>query len=180
MSEKLFNIVLFRNGEVVGSQVLFLEENADFEDHIQRNERVYQADKSILFKFNESNNSYEIMPKLEKKFFHIDGWNNLYQGYTQGKYWNGWSCPMFPLDVAKRLVEMELNTLLNKAWYDEEKDSFIIQMDGEEEEYASHTIKVNGEELKVYSIGSGGWVWEEYDKPVEFSGETIDTVVYDK
>lgn len=51
-----------------------------------------------------------------------------------------------------------------ESFYDEKSDTFIIQeqIDGDEYEpveYSGEDIFVNGEQIRVYPIGTGSWIW---------------------
>lgn len=97
-----------------------------------------------------------------KKYFHIEGYENIYEGYSDGTVWNGWAKPHFPFEVAKKLLEQDLQGDI--VGYNEEKDSFYIKNGADEiEEYEGFFIQVDGQEIKVYDIGAGCWVWESSD-----------------
>ncbi len=109
------------------------------------------------------------MEKMRKALFGMDILGNIHvEGWTDETLWNGWSRPMFELAEAKKLLGAladaykQLGTS-DRAWYDEGNDSFCFVLEGspEPECYPSEIIEVEGQELKVYPIGTGAWIWEE-------------------
>ena len=110
------------------------------------------------------------MIKYYKDRFTMFYINEEFEGYTSGGTWNGFACPFFPFEEAKRIMET-FNTKEKPAWYDEEKDAFIFTMNenptetDEDYEKAKGTyIEIDGEKVKVYGIGVCSWVWKEVEK----------------
>lgn len=102
---------------------------------------------------------------MYKQEFVIEGFDGVFEGYTNGERWNGWSCPRFPKEVADKVVDMFNRGVNCKAWYDEENDEYIFTQNHdniEDEKYDSQLIEIDGKEIKVYAIGAWGWVWEDY------------------
>jgi hypothetical protein len=90
--------------------------------------------------------------------FTIDTFSNeVFDGFTQGGTWNGWSRPYFTFEQAQRVVEAH-KAGGGKAAYDEASDSFSFEM-GEDEidEFSSEIV----EGRKLYPVGAGCWIWEE-------------------
>lgn len=77
-----------------------------------------------------------------------------YPCYHQNQHWNGWAMPYFTFKEAKKVAK-EM-----KGRYDEAKDAFIFNMDGEDDVYEPMTIKARGRSIKVYAIGAGYWCWD--------------------
>lgn len=101
------------------------------------------------------------------EFFVIDDAETMYEGFTQGRTWNGWACPSFTKEIALQMVEnynKEAHPL--KAWYDEKEDAFSFEMEANSPEstdtFHGHDIDVDGETLHVYSIGAGCWIWDVF------------------
>lgn len=82
--------------------------------------------------------------------------------YGNGRRWNGWAMPMFD-----RAVGLELCRACPNIRYDLARDAFVADMgEGEEPEvYTATTVTVSGQELKVYPIGAGSWIWDEVEQP---------------
>lgn len=101
----------------------------------------------------------------------------IFEGWSDGTVWNGWSKPYFEFDEAQKLLanliaaHHQHNDPI-QAWYDEQEDRFcfILELGGEAECYSAELIETDeGQVLKVYPIGTGAWVWNElYDsnKPI--------------
>lgn len=102
------------------------------------------------------------MSKWVKATFVIDSIpNNSFEGYTDGANWNGWACPFFDHDTAKRILRYCEDTA---NWnYDETNDIFVLvsKNDGETEEFRGQEIQYNGQTLPVFGIGTRSWIWEE-------------------
>ena len=97
----------------------------------------------------------------------IDG-GKPYQGITDGTRWNGWQCPYFTLEIAKKVMKDQasqddckeqgmsyyefnkaLNGIIEYPWYDgacEELNVYgHIMHDG----------------IAYYPVGYMNWIWEE-------------------
>lgn len=76
--------------------------------------------------------------------------------YSNGRRWNGWAMPHFPLHSALAVAQA-----MGDVRYDEARDVFILETQGDEpEEFAAEVIQVDGEGVKVYPIGAGYWCWD--------------------
>jgi len=110
----------------------------------------------------------EILKAIKSKFS-IDDGERYHEGYTFGDTWNGWACPMFTLEVCMEIANHLHNlyglTEFGKEilTYDADKDMFVCYEDDGIDEpwevYGATTIQYNGKAIKVYPIGSYGWVW---------------------
>jgi len=93
--------------------------------------------------------------------FDIDGMFGNLPGFTTGRRWNGWACPVFLRDSCEALLKR-----LPGARFDPAREAFLIPREdagpGEEAEevYLPQTIVVHGEPIRVWAIGSGSWTWE--------------------
>lgn len=90
---------------------------------------------------------FQLEPFLPKTF----------TGYSSENAWNGWDRPLFEKSEAIKIVEAQNQIAGNSAFYDEENDVFIFRTVDEDERYFAETV----EGMKLYSIGSGVWIWEE-------------------
>lgn len=85
--------------------------------------------------------------------------HTTFVAYSNGRRWNGWAMPHFPLDSALAVAKA-----MGDVRYDETRDVFILEPEGEEpEEFAAEVIQVDGNDVKVYAIGSGYWCWDVVD-----------------
>lgn len=107
---------------------------------------------------------------LRKSFFAIDSEGEpLFQGYTDGRTWNGWAHPYFTKEVGILIVKHFLE-LGYSAWYDEKEDAFNFVLDGsvnnteDIDSFSGKDFIMNGETIRLYPIGSGCWVWSEFDE----------------
>lgn len=81
--------------------------------------------------------------------------------YSTGLRWNGWSMPSFTFEAAMQVIAH-----MPSVRYDPQTDSFISRTedypeDECEESFGPSTISVNGEDIKVYALGTGCWTWED-------------------
>ncbi len=84
------------------------------------------------------------------------------RGYSQGDRWNGWACPYFEFENAKKILE--LVTEGGGYWeYDKATDIFraLPHMADFEESWKGLDIDVNGETKHVYAIGAYFWTWQD-------------------
>ena len=100
-------------------------------------------------------------PPLTKKLFSIEG-SYSYEGYTEGKFWNGWACPMFTLETAKKMMDEMTVEGLMEIYYSEKLDKFVVLFENDSpEEYGANTHYIDGEIVKLYHIGNGSWCWDQ-------------------
>jgi hypothetical protein len=92
--------------------------------------------------------------------FAIEEADTEFEGWTNGKCWNGWAMPYFEFVEAQRVVELLTDP---KGKYDAVRDCFIsINGDGEEEIWEAVNVSLlGGVQIKVYGIGAGSWIWDE-------------------
>lgn len=93
-------------------------------------------------------------------------------GITNGTRWNGWECPFFDLEEAKKIIEGQTpksECLENRCTY------YEISMDGlhvistcEDGVFVEDSILVDG--VRYYPIGYMNWVWE-IARPIEIDEE---------
>ena len=85
----------------------------------------------------------------------------LYEGYTRGETWNGAECPLFPKDVAERVMaECSDDTL--RIQYDAEMDAFRVRSQDwpdQEDVIVGQDIVVAEKAVHVYDFGHMGWAW---------------------
>lgn len=83
--------------------------------------------------------------------------NKEYDCYLKhNEMWNGFLVPYFTFDVVNHM----LTDLNNSLSYDENLDVFIYKQDGYDDEiFESVTHHINGENIKLYSIGGYSWCW---------------------
>ena len=103
--------------------------------------------------------------------FGIEDWMGPFPGYSQGRRWNGWACPVFPLESAHKIVE-HCNREAEKhggelSRYDAQADVFLIWNEGQDEPdvFMGDDIVVDGKVVRVYHVGTGSWTWEEAEEP---------------
>lgn len=82
-----------------------------------------------------------------------------YQAFTSGHRWNGWECPYFAFEVAKKIAQD-----MPGLQYEPETDEFVMEdhsaPEGEGlERFSSSVINVDGVPTKVYAIGAWSWCW---------------------
>ena len=94
-----------------------------------------------------------------------------FAGLDSGKTWNGWACPLFPLEEAKRIMELQHDFVFEAnlgGWdvyavsYDSERDVFTMDWMVNDRAESSETIApvlVDG--VKYYPLGAFNWCWYE-------------------
>jgi len=95
------------------------------------------------------------------RFVLADG-KETFDGWTDGRCWNGWGMPRFEKNEAERLVRALKD---ERARYDAGRDAFVtLAQDGEEEIWAGEQIIISdGSAMKVYPVGAGSWIWDEVE-----------------
>jgi|ERR1044071_1407282 hypothetical protein len=86
-----------------------------------------------------------------------------FDGWTDGRCWNGWEMPRFEKSEADRLVRSLGN---ERARFDAVRDAFVtLAQDGEEEVWVGEQIIItDGSAMKVYPVGAGSWIWDEVEE----------------
>jgi hypothetical protein len=89
--------------------------------------------------------------------------DEAFDGWTDGRRWNGWEMPRFERSEAERLIKWLKD---ERARFDEEREAFItISQDGEEEVWPAESVVISdGSKQVVYGIGAGAWIWDEVER----------------
>jgi hypothetical protein len=95
--------------------------------------------------------------------FEIEGVDERFSGWTDGRRWNGWAMPFFEFSEAERVFQVLTQ---GKGAFDSERDCFSIRnTDGEDETWEGKQVPTLGEKIvKVYAIGAGSWIWDEIQR----------------
>lgn len=102
--------------------------------------------------------------------FTIDGLDGLFEGYTDGRRWNGWACPVFARDEADRIAKAFRAQPGPdgpfEARYAADSDAFIFcdpADDPQDEPLAFHSRRVETADgpLTLYFVGTSYWTWDE-------------------
>lgn len=140
----------------------------------------YESDGTLLAHPLGGGFQYRLPPGAESKFrvvpsseaegalwrrsrFVIEGTDSVFQGWTDGRDWNGWAMPHFEFSEAQRVIE-SLTDFNGK--YDVGRDCFVTRVADDEDEVweAQSVTLLGGAQIKVYGIGAGSWIWEETER----------------
>lgn len=105
----------------------------------------------------------ERTPIFHPALFEIEGTDEQFDGWTDGRVWNGWAMPYFEFTEAEKVIgKMAADT----GRYDADLDAFVTgTSDDEEETWSAEIIALpDGGAVKAYPVGAGSWIWEECDK----------------
>ena len=96
-------------------------------------------------------------PLWRKAKFEIEGVEGQFEGWTDGRRWNGWAMPAFEFTVAQEVAKAF------EARYDQRRDCFITRSQEDEAEvWQAQDISVlGGAVLRVFPIGAGAWIWDD-------------------
>jgi hypothetical protein len=98
-------------------------------------------------------------PIWKRSTFYIEGIDGTFDGWTDGRLWNGWEMPRFEFGVAEQVIKA-----MNQpdAHYNSNRDAFVTKSSDEEEVWAAETLQaLGGQVVKTYPIGASAWCWEE-------------------
>ena len=104
----------------------------------------------------------EMVPVWEAgEFYYDDEDGDCFKGFHNKDRWNGWACPAFPLEEAKKIMKAQEHIAedCGRISFDEEADKFSLTYDGETEDFEGFDIKVDGKKVHVYGIGAYSWTW---------------------
>lgn len=101
---------------------------------------------------------------FKKMKFAIDGEDLFFEGVTNGQRWNGFHCPYFDLETAKKVLliqDTKENCIENySSFYQLNSDNSAIIQTHEDGIETYEPITFEG---KLYfPIGYMNWVWVEY------------------
>lgn len=109
------------------------------------------------------------MPVRKSKFYCGEDFVGVIPGYTRDQTWNGWECPYFERDQAKKVIEA-----LNKQdGYRAEfiGDKIYVEHENMDHDvFAPKTIEFDGDKKTVWAIGAFSWTWSEHLVPIAFMG----------
>ena len=123
------------------------------------------------FPYNHGAKTMEVEKerKLRKSSFYLDILpERQYNGFTFGETWNGWACPYFIFEEAKRIAKDQ--EILNEMVADDEKyegkyigseDKFSFYEPYNDEWYDFKAVDINGK--KLYPVGTRYWTWSEVE-----------------
>ena len=100
---------------------------------------------------------------MRKTRFVIDTNEQTYEGYTDGRRWNGWECPWFTKEVADEIMKA-LNNEDIRAEYDSKKDSYLVYFDDDADgpyEFDGADVKTEDGSMHLYPVGAWCWIWDE-------------------
>lgn len=97
------------------------------------------------------------------------GTNMVFYGYDNGDRWNGWYCPLFELDEAKKVI-MHFNEqqklyggeVYDVFTYSEKLDSIFVETYENGvlvNFYIEQSVIINGQ--KYYDIANNNYCWEK-------------------
>lgn len=89
----------------------------------------------------------------------LEHFSKKFQG--QGYYLTADGTKIKPQDVRLEIQPVSDRNRNPKAEYDELMDAFIILEEGDSIAYAGENILFQDEEIRVYPIGTGSWIWSE-------------------
>lgn len=123
-------------------------------------QRSIPADQLTRF---EIVNELEKTPVFHRAVFEMDATKEKFEGWSDGRLWNGWAKPKFEFAEAMKIVA----TSKARGRYDAATDDFTtVISNGEEEVWPAEMISLpDGGTVKVYPIGAGSWIWEEVADP---------------
>ncbi len=87
-----------------------------------------------------------------------------FDGFTKDEDWNGWACPYFTFEQARKVLKQynlfrEITGQKDLAFYDKGADAFVFPSNDEDESELYAAIDEEGQ--KYYPVGASCWIWEE-------------------
>lgn len=99
---------------------------------------------------------------MRKTRFEICDDERNYEGYTDGRLWNGWECPWFTKEVTEQIMR-DLNSDGVETEYDAATDSYIIQVENcdQPDVFEGYDVETEDGIKHLYPIGAWCWIWDE-------------------
>lgn len=97
---------------------------------------------------------------LTKSKFQIED-GPIFEGYTKGDHWNGWECPYFDYDVAKKILSSDI--YCPDYFFDPIRKTFLaMDVNGDFEAFEGDVYEVaDCGSMVLYPIGTGSWIWSK-------------------
>ena len=117
---------------------------------------------------------------MYKTVFTIDGFAEVYIGYTDGRTWNGWATPSFEVDEALALMENFNKVSECRILYSKASDTFILYEPDQEvmTEYKGYNGNTTEGIKHLYDIGSWYWIWDEVQAD-DYLAQEIEEILWD-
>jgi hypothetical protein len=101
-----------------------------------------------------------------KTQFEIEDWLGPFEGWTDGRQWNGWECPAFEFDAAVNIMEAWNAVAFiggdYEARYDAGNDEFCFRGGGSDWDcFRAVAQDICGKRTTVYPIGAYCWIWNQ-------------------
>lgn len=101
----------------------------------------------------------ERTPLFHRAHFEIEGVNEKFAGWSDGRVGNGWAMPYFEFPEAGRVIA---NVAPETGRYDAALNAFVTVSDDEDETWSAEIIALpDGGTVKAYPLGAGSWIWDE-------------------
>lgn len=99
---------------------------------------------------------------MRKTRFVIDTNEKTYEGYTDGRLWNGWECPWFTKEVVEEMMRDFIKEG-GEAKYNSETDSYIFLGEcwDEPDVFDGKDVETGNGVKHLYPIGAWCWIWDE-------------------
>ena len=135
---------------------------------------VYHAGPNFLDRFRVVTDE-DCTEVWREATFQLDGIAGSFPGYTCGRTWNGWACPVFTQAGAIAVLTAMKNAHRNVAdpevgfgWHRNlagKNDTFCYVLPDQEEDSVAPArcivLQDNKTVLRVYPIGAQEWTWEQ-------------------
>lgn len=99
--------------------------------------------------------------QLRKGRFSVEG-GDSFDGYTTGRVWNGWACPMVTRDVAESVLAKCCDD--DTLTFSQDLDTLcVVDSNYPDEPYEIKpiTIEFEGQSLKLWDLSELGWCFYE-------------------
>jgi hypothetical protein len=134
------------------------DEQGRFKAHPLGGGLEYVFEPAAEKKFRVVSEEERKKPLWKRSRFCIEGIDGTFDGWTDGRLWNGWEMPLFEFAIAQRVI-----AAMNQqdAHYDSSQDAFVTKSSDGEEVWVAEILQTLGDrDLKAYPIGAGAWCWE--------------------
>lgn len=120
----------------------------------------FHVESKIVAELRIVNDAERNVALFRRGRFTLADSGEVFEGWSDGRLWNGWEMPRFERAEAERLL-----TWLGdqRSRFDGDRDALVsFNQDGEEEVWAAEVITItDGSRIKTYPVGAGAWIWEE-------------------
>lgn len=101
--------------------------------------------------------------EIKKGMFCINEDMGIFEGYSSGKLWNGWECPVFTKEAADRICKAFSDNQTIALSYHEQSDCFVVNYstEGMTDFFEGEDFEIDRGIKHLHPLGSHECCWSK-------------------